>query len=77
MLKNMKFGVKLVLIGALLIVIPLAVVSVVAIMKATSGLTAVENEQLASRAATIAEMVDRVFAEYSSPSSFRIFSRMG
>ena len=28
-----------------------------------SGLTALEDEQLASRAATIAEMVDRVFAE--------------
>ena len=63
MLKNMKFRVKLVLIGTLLIVIPLAVVSVVALMRATSGLTAMENEQLASRAATIAEMIDRVFAE--------------
>ena len=31
MLKNMKLGVKLVLVGTLLIVIPLAVVSLVAI----------------------------------------------
>jgi len=65
MLKNVKLGVKLVSIGTLLIVIPLAVVSVVAIMRATSGLAAVENEQLASRAVTIAEMIDRVFAEES------------
>ena len=63
MLKNMKLGAKLVLVGTLLIVIPLAVVSLVAITRATSGLNALENEQLASRAATIAEMVDRVFAE--------------
>ena len=63
MLKNMKLQVKLVLVGTLLIFIPLAVVSWVAITRATSGLTVMENEQLASRAATIAEMVDRVFAE--------------
>ena len=63
MLKNMKLGAKLVLVGTLLIVIPLAVVSLVAITRAMSGLTALEDEQLASRAATIAEMVDRVFAE--------------
>jgi methyl-accepting chemotaxis protein len=63
MLKNMKLEVKLVLIGTLLIIIPLVVVSVVAIARATSGLTALENEQLESRAATIAEMVDRVFTE--------------
>ncbi len=63
MLKNMKMGAKLVLVGSLLIVIPLAVVSVVAIQRATSGLTAIENEQLSSRAAVIAEMIDRVFAE--------------
>ena len=63
MFKNMKTRAKLVIVGALLVAIPLAVVSVVAIMRATSGLTAIENEQLASRAATIAEMVDRVIAE--------------
>ncbi|HET6451463.1 MAG TPA: methyl-accepting chemotaxis protein [Spirochaetia bacterium] len=54
---------KLVLIGTLLVVVPLAAVSVVAIVGATRGLTAVENEQLATRAATVAEMIDRVFAE--------------
>ena len=63
MLRNMKFGVKLVLVGSLLIIIPLVVVSVVALTGATRGLTAMEDEQLASRTATIAEMIDRVFAE--------------
>ncbi|HUI71017.1 MAG TPA: cache domain-containing protein, partial [Spirochaetia bacterium] len=63
MLRNMKFGAKLVFIGSLLIVVPLVVVSMVALMRATGGLTALENEQLASRAAVIAEMIDRVFAE--------------
>ena len=63
MFRNMKFGVKLVLVGSLLIIIPLVVVSVVALTGATRGLTIMENEQLSSRAATIAEMIDRVFAE--------------
>ncbi len=63
MLRNMKFGVKLVVVGSLLIIIPLAVVSVVALIGAARGLTAMEDEQLASRAATLAEMIDRVFAE--------------
>jgi methyl-accepting chemotaxis protein len=63
MFRNMKFGVKLVLVGSLLIIIPLVVVSVAALIGAARGLTAMENEQLASRAATIAEMIDRVFAE--------------
>jgi methyl-accepting chemotaxis protein len=61
--KNVRLGVKLVAIGTLLIVVPLAVVAVVAIARSTRGLTAMENEQLRTRAATIAEMVDRVFAE--------------
>jgi methyl-accepting chemotaxis protein len=63
MLKNMKLGTRLVFIGSLLIVVPLAVVSVVAIQRSATGLTAIENEQLSSRAAIIAEMIDRVFAE--------------
>jgi len=63
MLKNMKMGARLVLVGTLLIVVPLSVVSIVAIQRAASGLTALEDEQLSSRAAIIAEMIDRVFAE--------------
>jgi methyl-accepting chemotaxis protein len=63
MLKNMKMGAKLVLVGTLLVVVPLSVVSIVAIQRAAKGLTALEDEQLSSRAAIIAEMIDRVFAE--------------
>jgi len=63
MFRNMKLGVKLVLVGSLLIIIPLVVVSVVALVGATRGLSAIEDEQLATRAATVAEMIDRVFAE--------------
>jgi hypothetical protein len=37
MLKNMKMGIKLVLIGTLLIFVPLALMCVVAITRATSG----------------------------------------
>jgi methyl-accepting chemotaxis protein len=63
MFRKLKFGAKLVLVGSLLIIVPLVVVSVVALIGAARGLTAMEDEQLASRAATIAEMIDRVFAE--------------
>ncbi len=63
MLKNMKIGVKLVLVGTIIIIVPLLVVAVIAISRATSGLTVVENEQLAGRSQEIAQMIDRVFAE--------------
>ena len=63
MLKNMKIGTKLVLVGTLLIVGSLAVVSGVAITRALSGLTALENENLVSLAGTTADTIDRVFTE--------------
>ncbi len=63
MFKNAKIGTKLVTVGALVIVIPLVIVALFAISRATAGLTSVENEQLTSRALTIAELIDRVLAE--------------
>ena len=63
MLKNMKLRAKLILTGALISVIPLAVVSVIAVTNTTRALTSIENEQLVSRAATVADMINRVFAE--------------
>ncbi len=63
MLKNIKIGVKLIVVGTLIMVIPLLVVAVMAITKSTQGLSAVENEQLAGRSADIAQLIDKVFEE--------------
>ncbi|MGA2544968.1 MAG: methyl-accepting chemotaxis protein [Rectinemataceae bacterium] len=63
MLKNIKIGVKLIVVGTLIMVIPLLVVALVAISKSTQGLAAVENEQLAGRSSNIAQIIDRVFGE--------------
>ena len=49
MLKNIKIGVKLIVVGTLIVLIPLLVVAVMAISKSTQGLGEVENEQLAGR----------------------------
>jgi len=73
MLKNIKIGVKLIVVGALIMVIPLAVVAVIAISKSTQGLSKVENEQLAGRASDIALLIDKVFEEEKKASlSFAI-----
>ena len=63
MLKNIKIGVKLIVVGTLIMVIPLLVVAVMAITKSTQGLSTVENEQLVGRASDIAQMIDKVFEE--------------
>src|SRR5271157_4500632 len=63
MLKNIRIGVRLIIIGTLIMVIPLLVVAAMAISKSTQGLSAVENEQLAARSIDIAQMIDRVFGE--------------
>ncbi|HVO40322.1 MAG TPA: hypothetical protein VMV03_14925, partial [Spirochaetia bacterium] len=63
MLKNIRIGVKLIVVGTLIMVIPLLVVAVMAITKSTQGLSAVETEQLARGARLIAEQVDGVFQE--------------
>ena len=63
MLKNIKIGVKLIIVGTLIMVIPLLVVAVMAIMRSTQGLTAVEDEQLARGARLAAGTVDGVFQE--------------
>lgn len=47
-------------VGTILVVVPLIAIGVVAINKASRGLTAVENEQLAARSADIAQMLDRI-----------------
>ena len=60
-MKNLKLGVKLILVGTAVMVIPLIIVALVAISKSTQGLASVENEQLAGRSTDIALMIDKVF----------------
>ena len=63
MLKNIKIGTKLMAVGTLITVTLLVVVAVIALTKATQGLTASENQQLATGARLVADQVDRVFQE--------------
>ena len=62
-MKNIRIGVKLIVVGTLIMVIPLLVVAVMAITKSTQGLSTVENEQLAGRSSDIAQLIDKVFEE--------------
>ena len=63
MLKNMRIGSKLIIVGTLIMIVPLAIVALFAISRSTQGLVALSNEQLLSRSAEIAQMIDRVFDE--------------
>ena len=63
MLKNLRIGPKLLIVGTLMVLVPLAVVAIFAIDKSTQGLTAMENEQLAQRSKDIALMLDRVIEQ--------------
>jgi methyl-accepting chemotaxis protein len=63
MLKNIRIGTKLLIVGTLIMVLPLAAVAIVSLNRTSQGLTSVENEQLTARAADIALMIDNVFRE--------------
>ena len=63
MLKNMKIGVKMVLVGALLLVVPLALVAYLATTRATAALGDLGQQQMLSRAEGLAKVIDRVFLE--------------
>ena len=65
MLKNMKIGVKLILVGTVIMIVPLLIVAFLAITRSAAGLTALEREQMSTRVRTIAHLVDKVFAEES------------
>jgi methyl-accepting chemotaxis protein len=63
MLKNVNLGTKLVAVGALLLLVPMAAITLIAITKSSNGLTAIEREQLGARAVDIADTVDNVFLQ--------------
>jgi methyl-accepting chemotaxis protein len=63
MFKNMKLGTRLITIGTIIMLIPLLVVSVISIRKASTGIEAIEREQMANRSRAIAVSIDNVFKE--------------
>ena len=65
MFKNMRIGAKLITVGTIIMIVPLLVVAFIGVTRSTTGLTAIEKEQLGARAKDIAQTIDRVFAEES------------
>jgi methyl-accepting chemotaxis protein len=63
MLKNMKIGTRLILIGIVLIAVPLIVVAYAAISRASIGLESLSEQQLAARSQEIANLIDKVYDE--------------
>ncbi len=58
MFKNLKLGTKLILVGSVILLVPLATVGFFAVKKATQGLTNIEYEQLAAVTSTLANGID-------------------
>jgi methyl-accepting chemotaxis protein len=58
-----KIGTKLILIGTVIVIVPLAVVTTISLSRSTRSQTQTEDEQLAARSRSIAETMDRVFQE--------------
>jgi methyl-accepting chemotaxis protein len=63
MLKNMKIGARLILVGTLIIASPLIFVAIVAVRKAGTGLEQLSDQQLLARAKEIARNIDDIYGE--------------
>jgi hypothetical protein len=63
MFKNVRIGVKLIIVGTLIMVVPIAVIAFLAVGRSTSGLAALETENLARGARLVAATIDGVFQE--------------
>ncbi|MGA2974666.1 MAG: methyl-accepting chemotaxis protein [Spirochaetia bacterium] len=63
MLKNIRISVKLIVVGTLLMLIPLAVVTILAVQRSTAAITQLETEQLGRGARLMAGTINRVFEE--------------
>ena len=63
MLRLVSIAVKLVLMGALVLVVPLSVVAFIATTRSSTALGDLGHEQMLSRARGLAKVVDRVFRE--------------
>ncbi len=58
MFKNLKLGAKLIIVGSVILLLPLATVGYISVDKATKGLTAIENEELAGITKSMAEGIE-------------------
>jgi methyl-accepting chemotaxis protein len=56
--KNLKLGAKLIIVGSVILLVPLAVVGYIAVHNASVGLSAIEDEQLMSVTKSMADGVD-------------------
>ena len=63
MLKNLRFSTKLVVVGTILMIIPLAAVTYIATQRSALAITAIETEQLGRAAHLIATSINDVFLE--------------
>lgn len=60
-MRKMKLGTKLIMIGTLIVVLPLAIVGFVAVSKSVKEITSIEYEQMMARSKGLAQMIDKVF----------------
>jgi methyl-accepting chemotaxis protein len=63
MFKNLRIGTKLIVVGTILMVVPLAVVAIMAVQNSARAITGIETEQLGRAARLIARTIDNVFVE--------------
>ncbi|HVP19752.1 MAG TPA: methyl-accepting chemotaxis protein, partial [Spirochaetia bacterium] len=64
-MKNIRIGFKLVLVGTILIIVPLAVLAFQAITRSSASLARLGDDQMVARSWEIARIIDRVFTEES------------
>lgn len=60
MLKSLKIGTKLILIGAIILIVPLGTIGYISITEATKGLVDLEHEQLLARTDELSAAVENV-----------------
>ena len=64
-MRNIRIGFKLVFVGTVLIIVPLAVLAFLAVTRSNAALSSLGDEQLIGRSREIARLVDRVLADES------------
>ena len=63
MFKNLRFGARLIIVGTILLVIPLAVVAYRAVQRSSLAISAIETEQLGRSARLVAASINDVFVQ--------------
>ncbi len=63
MFKNLGFSAKLIVVGTVLLVIPLAVVAYLAVQRSSLAISAIETEQLGRSARLVAASINDVFVQ--------------